>query len=495
MPLNLADLFFRKAGEQPDRPLILGQPLHGYEAGRPIAYGEFASHVKTLAGLLRSAGLQSGENVGLLHRSGADYIAFVYAVWSCGACVTPLPAELTTPEKKQVLESIHVDRLIAARALFDGIRDSTVGEATDLTRETVLATVRAPRPAPPAAAAVNAAFIRFTSGTTGSAKGVVLSHEAVYERIRAANEALAIDERDNVVWLLSMDYHFTVSVVAYLTYGAGIILPKNTFGETVLAAAAEHKGTVIYGSPVHYNLMVQDETGASLPAGLRLAIVTTSALRSEIADAFYARFGRVLNETYGIIELGLPAINTSQSQAKQGSVGKITPGYEVRLDREPGEEEGEILLRGDGMLDAYYLPWKAREQVLREGNGWFRTGDAGRMDEDGYLYIVGRMKEMISVGGMKFFPEEVESVLERHPAVETAVVFGIEQRHWGETSAAQLVRREGEPEPDAAELRAHCAKYLADHKIPGRFAWTSRVKYTASGKKIRNRERALVQHQ
>lgn len=494
MPLNLADLFFRKAGEQPARPLIHGQPLHGYDSARPITYGEFASHVKTLAGTLQNAGVRSGDNVGLLHRSGAEYIALVYAVWTCGACVTPVPVELTAPEKRQIFESIHVDWLIAARALFEGIRESTLEVTADLTENAVLGRIAAPCKAPIGAAEVNAAFIRFTSGTTGSAKGVVLSHESVHRRIRAANETLAIGAADQVVWLLSMDYHFTVSVVAYLTYGAGIILPKNTFGETVLAAASQYNATVIYGSPVHYSLMIQDETGTPLPRGLRLAIVTTSALRPEMADAFYERFGRVLNETYGIIELGLPAINTSQSRAKQGSVGRITPGYELRLEREPGEEEGEILLRGEGMLDAYYLPWKPREDVLREGKGWFRTGDAGRLDNDGYLYIVGRMKEMISVGGMKFFPEEVESVLERHPAVETAVVFGVEQRHWGEACVAQLVARDGETVPDDSQLRAHCAVYLAGHKIPARFEWTRRLAYTASGKKIRNRERAVLQH-
>lgn len=490
MPLNLADLFFHKANEQPNRPLIYGQ-LSGQHPQRVTTYSEFADRVRMLTGAMRDAGVESGDNVGLLHRSGGDYIAFVYAIWSCGACVTPLPSELTSAEKKQILENIHLDSIIAAKPLVDGIRGAIDTDLAELPHNTVLAKVSVPCPAPPELATVNAAFIRFTSGTTGAAKGVVLSHESVYERIRAANEVLSIGGTDNVVWLLSMDYHFTVSVVAYLTYGAGIILPKNSFGETVLTAALQHDATIIYASPLHYSFMVQDETGTPLPGGLRFAIVTTTALRSEVADAFYERFGRTLNETYGIIELGLPAINVSQSRAKQGSVGKITPGYELRLLRQPGEDQGEILLRCDGMLDAYYLPWKPRDEILSEGNGWFRTGDAGRLDPDGYLYIVGRVKEMISVGGMKFFPEEVESVLESHPAVEKAVVFRVEQRHWGESAEAQLVRRDGQPAPDESQLRSWCAKYLADHKIPGRFEWTERLNYTASGKKIRNRERVL----
>ena len=155
-------------------------------------------------------------------------------------------------------------------------------------------------------------------------------------------------------------------------------LARNSFGVTLLTAAARHQATLIYGSPTHYNMMIQDDTGASLPAELRLAIVTTTALRTEIADAFYTRFGLTLNETYGIIELGLPAINVSRAKEKQGSVGKVLPAYELRLDRAPGEAQGEITIRGKGMLDAYYSPWKSRDAILQQNDGWFRTGDLGK---------------------------------------------------------------------------------------------------------------------
>ena len=221
----------------------------------------------------------------------------------------------------------------------------------------------------------------------------------------------------------------------------------------------------------------------------RFAIVTTTALRAEIGKAFHARFGRVLNETYGIIELGLPAINTSQAQEKQGSVGQMVPGYELRLDCSPGQRGGEITVRGEGMLDAYYSPWRSREAILRQTNGWFRTGDLGQLDKDGFLTIVGRSKEMISVGGMKFFPQEVESVLEKHPAVHAACVFGVQdEQRWGEPAMALLVVEEGHAASEEAELRAHCKRYLASFKIPGRFQWVERLAYTPSGKMVRNAE-------
>jgi len=113
----------------------------------------------------------------------------------------------------------------------------------------------------------------------------------------------------------------------------------------------------------------------------------------------------------------------------------------------------------------------------------------GQLDRDGFLYIVGRIKEMISVGGMKFFPDEVESVLENHCAIHAACVFGVQERQWGEAAVAHLVLNNGQAAPDENALRAYCKQYLASHKIPGRFQWVEQLTYTASGKKIRNAEK------
>jgi long-chain acyl-CoA synthetase len=486
MKLNLAECFFQKAEEQPDHPLILGQ-----EADDQTSYADFRAEVQSLAEMLKQAGVQRGDNVGLLYPSGRAYIAFVYAIWACGACVTPLPSELTAPEKQQIFQYVHVDGVIAGIKLLANIQACLDSETVPLTSMAVYSRVVKTCEVPPQLAEINAAFIRFTSGTTGNAKGVVLSHESIHQRIHAANEALRITKDDRILWLLSMDYHFAVSIVAYLTFGASIILPQNSFGITLLTAAACHKATFIYGSPTHYSLMIQDNTGACLPPELRLTIVTTTALRLEIADAFYQRFGRVLNETYGIIELGLPAINVSNSRAKQGSVGRALPAYELRLECLPGETQGEITFRSNGMLDAYYSPWQSREEILARDDGWFKTGDLGRLDQDGFLYIVGRSKDMVSVGGLKFFPEEVEAVLLKHPAIQAACVFGRQDKQWGQMAVAHLVPAEGNLAPNEDELSAHCRQSLASYKIPKQFYWVEQLTYTASGKVIRNPEKMM----
>jgi long-chain acyl-CoA synthetase len=485
MPLNLAELFRRQATAQAKHPAILGP-----QEGSIASYAELQAEMETLAAQLRTAGIQPGMNIGLHYPGGQGYIAFTYALWLCGACVTPVPMELADEEKQQIFRYIAIDGVIstAEYALF---AEFTAGQAVSLTDKAFLLKVNALREAPQALAGLNPAFIRFTSGTTGDAKGVILSHETIFERIQAANEGLHIGPADRVVWLLSMAYHFAVSIVAYLTYGATIVLCKNSFGATLLQAANRHRATLIYAAPTHYDLMTHDSSGQTLPPTLRLAIVTTAYLRPHIAKAFLQRFGVALNETYGIIEIGLPAINLDSPKDKQGSVGRILPAYAVKLEGQDADGIGEILLRGPGLIDAYYQPWKPRSQILEQRGGWLATGDLGLIDGEGFLYIVGRSKEMISVAGMKFFPQEVETVLESHPAVQGACVFAVKTRRLGETPMAHLVLAAGYGPPTEAELKSHCAEHLANYKIPEQFDWVESLARTASGKLIRNADKLL----
>ena len=483
MPLNLAELFLRQAAERPGHPAILGP-----HDGACIGYGALQSEMRTLAEHLNTAGIHSGMNIGLHYPGGQAYIAFTYALWLCGACVTPIPMELADEEKQQILHHIAIDAVISTPdyGLFTAF---TLGAAIPLTGKSCLLKLKTLREPPPELAGLNPAFIRFTSGTTGDAKGVILSHETVFERIQAANQGLHIGPNDRVVWLLSMAYHFAVSIVAYLTFGATIVLCKNSFGSTILQEASRHRATLIYAAPAHDELMTHDRSGQTLPPSLRLAIVTTARLRTEIALAFHQRFGLPLNETYGIIEVGLPAANLNQPKERQGSVGRVLPAYGIKLLGQDGNGIGEILLRGPGLLDAYYQPWQRREQILQAHGGWLATGDLGLIDGDGYLFIVGRSKEMISVGGMKFFPQEVENVLERHPAIRAACVFAIKARRLGETPVAHLVLAEGNEPPAEAYLKDYCSQYLASYKIPEQFQWVGSLARTASGKLIRNADK------
>jgi long-chain acyl-CoA synthetase len=491
---SLADDLFARAAAQPQRPAILGP-----RPGHCLTYDALATRVQALTAALVQAGVRPGMNIGLHYPSGVAYIAYTYAIWTCGACVTPIPTELAGAEKRLIARHIAIDGVVTGQRGHADLLDGTGARVgTELPEQALYLSGTREREPPPGLAALHPAFIRFTSGTTGAAKGVVLSHATIRERIAAANAVLDIGAADRVVWLLSMAYHFAVSIVAYLSYGAAIVLPANAFGVSILKAANEHRATLIYGSPTHYDLMTHDADGR-LPAELRLAIVTTARLRPELAERFHARFGLALNETYGIIEIGLPAINHDDPWGHRGSVGRVAPAYALELvpceatadaASADGGRAGEVLLRGPGLLDAYYDPWRPRTEILAERDGWLATGDLGRLDADGYLTLVGRAKDLVSVGGMKFFPQEVERVLERFPGIREACVYSVPHPREGEQPHADLVLESAATSPpDTGALEAHCRAVLAPYKIPHRFRVVAALPRTASGKLLRRGER------
>ncbi|QEG35094.1 class I adenylate-forming enzyme family protein [Bythopirellula goksoeyrii] len=451
-----------------------------------VTYAQLLGRVDGLAKRFRAAGIVPGDCVGLHVASGLNYIIRTYALWKLGACVVPIPLELAPREKRQVCQRIAIDTIVSS--------DRSVGflsgiDAHEIARVGSCRIIRMTplRQHPTDFTSVNAAFIRFSSGTTGAAKGVVLSHETIFDRVHAANAGLELTPDDRVVWLLSMSYHFAVSIVAYLTFGATIILHKRAIdlGRALVEDAAGQRGTVIYGSPSHYELMARDRSGRELP-DLRLAISTATALSADTARAFHERFDVPLTQAYGIIEIGLPCINLCHAGEKLDSVGQPQPSFGVRLvNRDDAGGMSSIGFRGKGFLDAYYDPWQPRSEIMQDG--WFYTGDLGEMDEEGSLYIRGRASEMINVGGMKFFPREVEEVLNTHPAIEEAVVFAARKGNAREFACAQVVpRAEARVIPTPVELRQFCAKRLAHFKVPQEVEFVASLERTASGKIIRS---------
>jgi long-chain acyl-CoA synthetase len=451
-----------------------------------VTYAELVERIDALAESLQAVGIGPRACVGLHIASGLDYIIKTYALWKLRACVVPIPLELAPREKRQICQRIAVDTIVSSDRSVSFLSGLDAQEVARIGSCRVIRLTPV-REHPAGFEQVNAAFIRFSSGTTGAAKGVVLSHETIFDRIHAANVGLQLTSDDRVVWLLSMAYHFAVSIVAYLTFGATIILHKRALdlGRAVVEDAAEQGGTIIYGGPSHYDLMSRERSGRIMEK-LRLAISTATALSVETAEAFQGRFGVPLTQAYGIIEIGLPCINLHYAGQKMDSVGQVLPGYEIRLEeREESSGMFSIGFRGKGILDAYYDPWQVRSEIMRDG--WFNTGDLGEIDEDGCLYIRGRASEMINVGGMKFFPHEVEDVLTSHPAIEQAVVFAARQGNTREFACAQVVSRSGVRNvPSPVELRQFCAKRLAHFKVPQEVEFVTSLEKTGSGKIVRH---------
>ncbi|HKB05050.1 MAG TPA: class I adenylate-forming enzyme family protein [Gemmataceae bacterium] len=484
--MNLYDTFRATSRRQPDAPALLGP-----EPEDRLSYRQLAEAIDAAADRLHAAGLCPGDCVGLHCPSGADYIIFTYAVWRCGGCVVPIPIELADREKQEICQTIAFGLVITGprRASFlEPFRRGTVAHSLPSPLQgsgaggegIAVVPVAARRDHPAGFDAVASAFIRFTSGTTGSAKGVVLSHETIRDRIAAANDVLHVGPDDRVLWVLSMSYHFAVSIVAYLSYGAAVVLPPDHFAPAVREAACRYGATLIYASPAHYAWLTEVD-GGELPPTLRLAVSTTTALERSAAEKFRRRFGLPLTQALGIIEVGLPFINVDFAADRPEAVGRVLPAYRLRLeDTGLGPHHGEVLLSGKGFLDAYYEPWCPRAQIMPDG--WFRTGDVGELDADGCLFLRGRTKDVISVLGAKFFPQEVEAVLLSHPAVAAACVVARPDARLGEVPYARVVAHDPAVPPTEADLLRYCRRRLAAFKVPQRIEFCPDLPRTASGK-------------
>jgi long-chain acyl-CoA synthetase len=472
--MNLYDAFRATSRRQPAAPALLGP-----RPGDRLSYWELAEAIEAAADRLHHAGLRPGDCVGLHCPSGADYIVLTYAVWRCGGCVVPIPVELTDREKQEICQTIALALVITGPHRGGFVEPYRRGAAVDLPAATVVP-VTPSREHPAGLDARASAFIRFTSGTTGTAKGVVLSHETIRDRIAAANEVLYIGPGDRVLWLLSMSYHFAVSIVAYLSYGAAVVLPPDHFASGVQDAARRYGTTLIYASPAHYSWLA-DADGGELPATVRLAVSTTTGLERAAAEKFRGRYGLPLTQALGIIEVGLPFINVDFAADRPEAVGRVLPAYQLRLDDSGlGADCKEVLLSGKGFLDAYYEPWRPRAQIMPDG--WFRTGDVGEVDADGCLFLRGRTKDVISVLGAKFFPQEVEAVLLSHPAVAAACVVARPDARLGEVAYARVVARNPAEPPSEADLLRYCRRHLAAFKVPQRIEFRPDLPRTASGK-------------
>jgi acyl-CoA synthetase (AMP-forming)/AMP-acid ligase II len=276
-----------------------------------------------------------------------------------------------------------------------------------------------------------------------------------------------------------MSHHFLVTIVLYLSQGATIVMARHILSRPFLEAANRWQGTVLYAAPFHYSMLARDNSGAKLDS-VRLAVSTTCGLPHEVAMNFQKRFGLPLSQALGVIELGLVCVNVEEPAARWDSVGRPLPNYAVNIRNPDSEGHGEVMVSGLGIFDAYTNPWTARDQLMPDG--WFATGDIGRMDEQGYLYLAGRKTAVINLAGRKVFPEEIESVLNRHPAVIESRVYGASHPHLGEVVEAEVVLRET---AETDSLRDFCRHRLSADKVPGTFHVVKQIVKTAVTGKIR----------
>jgi len=459
--MTLVDVLVATARAHATRPA-----LTDLASGASLDYGGLLAAMERMAAVLARAGVVRGKRVALAAENTLAHVPAAFAVLAAGGCLVPIAPTLRPAEVAAVLAETDVNAVIRLRD------EEPVVEWVDRDRAPL-----------PGFAELDAAFVRFTSGTTADRKGVILRHGDVLARVEAADAVLRLGPEDRILWTLSLAYHFAVTITAYVRAGAHVLLCADSLPTALVGACERARPTLLYGSPMQFARMASVGRPAAFET-VRIAVSTTAALPAEVAAAFEAASGVPLGQAYGIIEAGLPCLNTRAGGEPATSVGRAVPGYEVAVFDDggvalPPDTAGEVGIRGVGLFSGYYRPWQPLALALRDG--WFMTGDVGTLDASGLLTLRGRTKSTIVVAGMKVFPEEVEAVLDRQPGVRESRVVGRAHPRLGEVPCAEIVPAPG-ADVDVRALGVACADVLSSYKVPVEFRLVEAIPRTAAGK-------------
>jgi malonyl-CoA/methylmalonyl-CoA synthetase len=324
------------------------------------------------------------------------------------------------------------------------------------------------------------ALLCYTSGTTGAPKGAMLTHGNALASCEALRLAWRWTADDRLVLALPLFHVHGLGVGLHgtlLSGGSAMLLPRFD-ADAVLDAAREHDATLFFGVPTMYARLAGSPRVAEL-ARLRLCVSGSAPLPASLHDELDAHAGVRVLERYGMTETIMNVSNPCDGERRAGTVGFPLPGVEVRLD----DPSGEILLRGPNVFPGYWGRPDATREAFTD-DGWFRSGDVGARDHDGYLRIVGRAKELIISGGYNVYPREVEDVLLEHPLVAEVAVVGEPSDEWGETVVAVVVPPTGAAADEEALLE-FAAEQLAPYKRPRRVRFVDALPRNALGKVVR----------
>ncbi|KAF3984224.1 MAG: acyl--CoA ligase [Methylococcales symbiont of Hymedesmia sp. n. MRB-2018] len=445
-----------------------------------ISYSELYQQTQLLTQTLKKSGLNPGMGLGVMGSNSRAFIVSMLAGMACGAIVIPMSHQLKQAEIEAIVKDTQLHAVLDDQSGLKPVNnESTLLSFYSQSLRLTWTEIPVSQQITPFK---DAAFIRYTSGTTGSSKGVVLTHESILHRVNNAYHSLGLNSEDNVLWVLPMAFHFLVTILVYIRAGAGIIICKDLLAKTLIDQANLHQATMLYAAPMHFRLLAADNSTMQMPS-LKYAISTSSAIPTSIANKFEQRFQIPLIQAYGIIEAGLPLLdNTDAADFK--TVGYTAKGFDIAILNDKDEPlkngiTGRLAIKGSGLFDAYLKPWQLAEETMV--NGWFLTGDLAQRQEDGRIIICGREKTMINVSGNKAFPEEIEAVLNKHPDIINSHVFGHFHSLMGEIVCADIILKEN-VDLDVEGILYFCRSQLSTYKVPQRLQSVSQINHTVSGK-------------
>jgi long-chain acyl-CoA synthetase len=481
--------------------------------GKETTYGELRDQVGRLRGGLVAAGIEPGDRVAIVAANNWYFVASWLAILGVGAVAVPINPASPGPEVTNELADVGVVGVIVGptgkRVLPDIDRDAVPGlrlivqaDPGDLVVEGAvrLDDLLAAEPAPIVPrGADDLAVLMFTSGTAGLPRAAKLTHGNLLANIEQmqANPHREQGADDVAFGVLPFFHIFGLNVVLDLTlHTGGTVLTVERFDpESALESIKKHEVTVIAGAPAMWSAWAH-LPGADADALRTVRVAGSGAAKLEpaVRATIQERFGLQIDEGYGLTEAS-PVVTTATGlPAPPGSIGAPLPGVKVRLIDADGHDVlvgdvGEIRVQGPNVFQGYWGDDAATANVLTE-DGWLRTGDLAVVDDDGFLFVVDRLKDLIIVSGFNVYPAEVESILVEHPGVAAAAVVGVQHPHSGEAVKAYVVAADG-ASVEEDELILFCEQRLARYKCPQKVWFVDELPGGLGGKVRKHELRAV----
>jgi long-chain acyl-CoA synthetase len=444
------------------------------------------------------------DTLGVMLPTSAAFPVAALAGWMLGKVIVPLNYLLKADDLRYILQDCGTDTVVTVQPMLDYLGPAAVAEAfgdgARLTRLEDVDFKGVPDLRWPAAAEDDdLAVLLYTSGTSGRPKGVMLTHGNISANMDQICDHVHFTSRDVMLGVLPQFHSFGLTVLTLLPLTAGIkvVYTARFVPNKLVKLIREHRPTVFVAIPSMYNalLHLKDATAEDF-ASLRYIVSGGEPLPQAVFEGFRERFGVTINEGYGLTETS-PVTNWCRPHEwRPRTVGMPLPRVRERIvDLNTGEDlppgrEGEIRIAGPNVMRGYYRLPEATAAAFDE-HGYLKTGDIGRFDEDGFLYITGRLKEMLIIGGENVFPREIEEVLNRHPAVKDSGVVGIPDPMRGEAPVAFVEMAEG-AEFNERELIAWCRQSLPGYKAPAEIRRIDALPRNPTGKVMRRELKAML---
>lgn len=488
--MNIADHIERGSREYPDRPAIIFE-------GQEITYRECDEASSQAQNAFAAAGVGVGDRVALFLPNIPEFAVAYLGVLKLGAIAVSINANLKRDEVGFILSDCGAKVVVTTSELRQHVAPDAVGRVyvvgddfqSALRNASSLSSPRVMKPDDPA-------VIVYTSGTTGQPKGATLSHANVICNIDAKRRYLGIRPDDRGLLFLPLYHCFGQNAVfnAMLQAGATVVLHQRFDFEQIMESIARDTITMFFGVPTTYILLL-DKVSPDAMATVRYYFSAAAPLPVEIEEQWASRFGVPIFQGYGLTETSPFASYNHMDHHRPGSIGTPIQGVDMKIIdpmtslEAPRGEKGEIVVRGHNVMLGYWNRPEDTTNVIRDG--WFHTGDIGRVDSDGYFFIEDRLNDMINFGGTNVYPAEVENVLYAHPAIADAAVYGVPHPYMGEQVCADVVLKPGE-HVSQTEVRAFCRKRLSNVKVPALLRFVVEIPKGPTGKTLKRvlREKA-----